>query len=153
MNQQAKKILIASDHAGFELKQYLIYNLTSLNKISIQWEDLGANNYQSVDYPDFANKLIAKIDKTNDLPQGILICGSGQGMAIRANKFSFIRAALCHTGKEAQLARQHNNAQILCIGSRLVEKDIAQNIVTAFFTQKFEKGRHVKRVDKIHIPT
>lgn len=150
-----KKILIASDHAGFDLKQKLIQDNPSL-----PWEDLGTYDTQSVDYPDYAKKLCEKlIEKTGSRPAtedafkaeicGILICGSGQGMAIRANKYPQIRAALCWNEDVARLSRQHNNANILCLGARAVDTATAQKILVAFLSSAFEGGRHSQRVAKL----
>jgi len=150
-----KKILIASDHAGFELKRNFIKNNPHL-----PWEDLGPTDTQSVDYPEFAKKLSEKLislsgtqaateEAFNAGVCGILICGSGQGMAIRANKYPQIRAALCWNEDVARLSRQHNNANILCVGSRAVTSDVAQKILDAFLESKFEGGRHSQRVAKL----
>lgn len=150
-----KKIFIASDHAGFNLKQELIKNNSQL-----PWEDLGPYDTESVDYPDYAKKLCEKlIEKTASFPItedalksgacGVLICGSGQGMAIRANKFPQIRAALCWNEDVGRLARQHNNANVLCMGARAVTGAEAQNILNAFLNSAFEGGRHSQRVAKL----
>lgn len=150
-----KKILIASDHAGFELKQKFIKDNPQL-----PWEDLGTYDTQSVDYPDYAKKLCEKlISATGSLPViedafkaeicGVLICGSGQGMAIRANKFPQIRAALCWNEDVARLSRQHNNANVLCLGARAVDTSTAQKTLTAFLESSFEGGRHSQRVAKL----
>lgn len=150
-----KKILIASDHAGFDLKQKFMKDNPQL-----PWEDLGPHDTQSVDYPDYANKLCEKlIAATGSLPAtedafkaevcGVLICGSGQGMAIRANKFPHIRAALCWNEDVAKLSRGHNNANVLCLGSRAVDSTTAQKILTAYLETSFEGGRHSQRVAKL----
>jgi ribose 5-phosphate isomerase B len=150
-----KKIFIASDHAGFDLKQEFIKN-----NLDLPWEDLGPYDTQSVDYPDYAKKLCEKLlEKTGFLSVtedafkaeacGVLICGSGQGMAIRANKFPHIRAALCWNEDVARLSRQHNNANILCLGSRAVTSVEAQKILTTFLNSPFEGGRHSQRVAKL----
>jgi ribose 5-phosphate isomerase B len=150
-----KKILIASDHAGFELKQEFIKNNPDL-----PWEDLGPTNTDSVDYPDFAKKLSEKlIEMTGSRPVtedafnagvcGVLICGSGQGMAIKANKYPQIRAALCWNETVACLSRQHNNTNVLCLGSRAIPPQEAQKVLKAFLGSAFEGGRHSQRVAKI----
>jgi ribose 5-phosphate isomerase B len=150
-----KKIFIASDHAGFDLKQDFIKNNSQL-----PWEDLGTYDTQSVDYPDYAKKLCEKIiEKTGSTSVtedaftaevcGVLICGSGQGMAIRANKFPQIRAALCWNEDVSRLSRQHNNANVLCLGARAVTGVEAQNILNAFLSTAFEGGRHSQRVAKL----
>ncbi len=139
----AQKILIASDHGGFELKEFLIKELTNLNFSII---DLGCNNSKdSVDYPDFAKKLCKKLK--NEI--GILICGSGIGISIAANRFSNIRAALCQSVKLAALSRMHNDANVLCLGARIISQKTALNITKKFLNTKFEGGRHEKRVAKL----
>lgn len=141
------KVLIAADHAGFELKNQLI-NSKIFHKLNIEIEDLGPQDAQSVDYPDYAKKVAQRVNEDASL-QGILICGSGQGMSITANKFSKVRAALCLDENMASLSRAHNNANILCLGSRLTSFEMAQKIISAFFKTPFEGGRHQTRVDKI----
>lgn len=139
-------ILIASDHAGFELKQYLIENL---QKLGYNLEDLGCDDAgTSVDYSDFANKLCEKIiaKKSN---RGILVCGSGIGISIAANRFKEIRAALCITEEMAELSRKHNDANIICLGARLTEKQVALDLVKKFLATEFEGGRHANRVAKL----
>ncbi len=145
MKSLFKKICIASDHAGFRLKEYTKDFLISKN-ISII--DLGPLNNSSVDYPDFAKKVSSRVkSKKSDI--GILICGSGTGMAISANKMRGIRAALCYNLRSARLSRQHNNANIMCLGSRFTNKSSALKLVTAFLQTKFEGGRHLRRIKKI----
>tara|TARA_Y100000591_G_C21781089_1_gene671095 strand:+ start:671 stop:1108 length:438 start_codon:yes stop_codon:yes gene_type:complete len=140
-----KKICIASDHAGFRLKEYTKDYLISKN-ISII--DLGPLNNSSVDYPDFAKKVSSRVkSKKSDI--GILICGSGTGMAISANKMRGIRAALCYNLRSARLSRQHNNANIMCLGSRFTNKSSALKLIAAFLQTKFEGGRHLRRIKKI----
>jgi len=150
-----KKIFIASDHAGFDLKQKFIQDNPQL-----PWEDLGTHDLQSVDYPDYAQKLCEKLiaatgsrpatdDAFNAEVCGVLICGSGQGMAIRANKYPQIRAALCWNEDVARLSRQHNNANVLCLGSRAVDTITAQKILKAYLESSFEGGRHSQRVAKL----
>lgn len=141
------KVLIAADHAGFDLKTQLIHS-EIFKSLNIEIEDLGPMNNQSVDYPDYA-KLVAKRVNEDVLLQGILICGSGQGMSITANKFPKVRAALCLDENMAMLARAHNNANILCLGSRLSSFELAKKILSVFFKTPFEGGRHQTRVDKI----
>ena len=139
-----KNIFIASDHAGYKLKKYIISKLSKKNKIL----DLGPKSNHSVDYPDFAKKLAKKvaIKKGNF---GILVCGSGMGMAIAANKTKNIRAALCYSVKNTKLSRLHNNANIITLGERLISKSKAINLINVFLTTKFEGGRHLRRVKKI----
>lgn len=139
----AKKIFIAADHAGFSLKKYLITELTKLGYTPV---DLGTDSAEkSVDYPDFAQKLAKKL--TTEF--GILICGSGIGISIAANRFKHIRAALCHNIKLAKLARAHNDANVLCLGARIVKNKAALGITKAFLTSKFEGERHERRVKKL----
>ena len=140
-----KKICIASDHAGFKLKETIKDFLIAKN-ISIF--DLGPMNENSVDYPDFAKKVANRI-KANKSDIGILVCGSGTGMAISANKTKGIRAAVCYNVKSTTLSRLHNNANIISIGSRLTKKNIALKLVSLFLNTKFEGGRHLRRVKKI----
>lgn len=137
------KLLIASDHAGFELKQFLKESCAD-----IDWQDQGCFSKDSVDYPDFADKLCRQVDSSTKV-QGILICGSGQGMSIRANKYQTVRAALCWNVEIAELARQHNAANVLCLGSRFVSNTLAIEILKKFISTEFEGGRHQMRVDKI----
>ena len=140
-----KKVCIASDHAGFRLKES-IKNFLVNQHISII--DLGPINENSVDYPDFAKKVSKRVkSKRSDV--GILVCGSGTGMAISANKTKKIRAAVCYNSKSTILSRQHNNANIIAIGSRLTKKNTALKLVSLFMKTKFEGGRHLRRVKKI----
>ena len=139
------KICIASDHAGYELKEkikdYLIGN-------DVPVIDLGPLTKLPVDYPDYAKKVAKRVLlKRSDA--GILVCGSGTGMAITANKFKGIRAAQCYSKKSTVLSRQHNNANIICLGSRMIKNKEAFNYINFFFKTKFEAGRHKKRVSKI----
>ena len=136
-----KKIFIASDHAGYKLKNSII---SKLKKII----DLGPKSTESVDYPDFAKKLSKKV-ASNKGSFGILICGSGMGMAIAANKTKNIRAALCYSAKNTKLSRLHNNSNVITLGSRLTKKNSALKLIDVFFKTKFEGGRHNKRVKKI----
>ena len=138
-------IPIASDHAGFELKQFVISKLTNFN-----WKDEGCFSADSVDYPDFAHKVATFIAAYPE-EKGILICGSGNGMQMAANKHSNVRAALCWNKEIAALARLHNNANILVMPARFISKEAACEMITAFFETSFEGGRHEKRVNKINL--
>ena len=139
------KIFISSDHAGFSLKNYIFENLKKNNyKIT----NLGPFSDKSVDYPIFAKKL-ASIVARNKTSFGILVCGSGTGMAMVANKVKNIRAAMCYNVKNTKLSRLHNNANIITLGSRLTKKNIAFKCIDIFINTKFEGGRHKKRVNKI----
>ena len=139
-----KKILIASDHAGFKLKKQLIPLIEKKFKLN----DLGPVNDNSVDYPDLALKLSKRISKSKNL-FGILICGSGMGMAMAANKVKNVRAALCYSAKNTKLSRLHNNANIITLGSRLTSKKKAIQLINLFLSTKFEGGRHLRRIKKI----
>ena len=139
-----KKILIASDHAGFKLKKQLIPLIEKKFKLN----DLGPVNDNSIDYPDLALKLSKRISKSKNL-FGILICGSGMGMAMAANKVKNVRAALCYSTKNTKLSRLHNNANIITLGSRLTSKKKAIQLINLFLSTKFERGRHLRRIKKI----
>ena len=138
-------VLIASDHAGFKLKKTLIEELQG----EIKFEDLGPFSESSVDYPDYARKLSKQIDLKKDLI-GVLICGSGIGMSMVANRFKNVRAALCMNNKMSMLARQHNNANILVLGSRLISEQEAIKCLLVFLKTNYEGGRHQARLDKFN---
>jgi len=145
LNSLFKKICIASDHAGFNLKEQIKDYL--INK-SVSIFDIGPYQNKSVDYPDYAKKLAKRIkDKKSDI--GILVCGSGTGMAISANKIQGIRAAVCYNPSSTRLSRQHNNANIIALGSRLTKKSLSLKLVEIFLKTKFEGGRHLRRIKKI----
>ena len=139
------EILIASDHRGFEFKQQIIKFLETQNQIVY---DFGTSGTQSVDYPDYAHKLSHEL-KSNQF--GILICGSGIGMSIAANRHKNIRAALCRNKIDAELSRKHNNANVIVLGSDNTDVTDAIKIVDQFLNTKFERGRHAERVTKINI--
>ncbi len=141
------KIVIGADHAGFELKEHV---KQFLDNEKIIYKDCGTHSSDSVDYPDIAVKVTKLyIEKSYDY--GILICGSGIGMSIVANKIKGIRASLCNTAETARLARLHNNANILCLGGRITEFDQALNIISEFlFTEFSNNDRHKRRINKIH---
>ncbi|MBX2986461.1 MAG: RpiB/LacA/LacB family sugar-phosphate isomerase [Bdellovibrionaceae bacterium] len=141
------KISIAADHAGVELKAALIKALPQ-----IDWNDLGPSNKDSVDYPDYADR-VARLINENPAQKGVLICGSGQGMAMRANKYPQVRAALVFQDETTKLARQHNDANILCLGSRFTDEKTAAQLVRTFLETPFEGGRHSSRVAKVNKPT
>ena len=145
MKKLFKKICIASDHAGYDLKEKIKDYL--INK-SISVIDLGPFSDVSVDYPDFAKK-VAKRLLARKSDAGILICGSGTGMSISANKFKGIRAAQCYSKASTILSRQHNNSNIICLGSRMLKYKEVFKYVMYFLNTKFEQGRHQKRVNKI----
>jgi len=140
-----KKVSLSSDHAGFKLKESI---KTFLIKKKIKVIDLGPQNTDSVDYPDYAKKLARNIiAKKSDM--GILVCGSGTGMAMSANKFKKIRAAVCYNKASTRLSRQHNNANIIALGARLTKRANAIKLVNVFLNTKFEGGRHLRRVKKV----
>jgi len=138
-------IPIASDHAGFPLKQFVISHFSDY-----QWKDAGCYALESVDYPDFAHAVATCISEHPE-EKGILICGSGNGMQMAANKHPHVRAALCWNKDIAALARAHNDANILALPARFISNEEAIEIITAFFETSFEGGRHAKRVEKIGI--
>ena len=140
-----KKIFISSDHAGYKLKEE-IKSLLSKKKISFL--DIGPHNDNRVDYPDFAHKVARRV-KVNKNNIGILVCGSGMGMNIAANRHKNIRAAQCFNLKSTKLSRLHNDANIITLGSRLLSKKLSLSCVIAFLNTKFEGGRHLKRIKKI----
>ena len=140
-----KKIYISSDHAGFKLKEAI---KDYLSKKKMNFQDLGPNNNDRVDYPDFARKVAQKV-KTNKKNVGILVCGSGIGMSIAANRHKNVRAAQCFNLKSTKLSRLHNDANIITLGSRLLKKNIVMNLIRVFLSTKFEGGRHLKRIKKI----
>ena len=140
-----KKIFIASDHAGYNLKSKIINEFSK----KIKFEDLGTNSSsKSVNYPTYAHKLCKKVSKkTNNI--GILVCGTGIGMSMAANKHKKIRAAVCYSVKNSKLSRLHNNANIITLGARLISKNTAFKCIKAFLSTKFDGGRHIIRVKKI----
>ena len=140
-----KKIFISSDHAGFKLKESIKDYLLSKK---IKFEDLGPKNDSSVDYPDYAHKVARRV-KLNKSNVGILVCGSGTGMNIAANKHKNVRAAQCFNLKSTKLSRLHNDANIITLGSRLISKKNALKFISVFLNTKFDGGRHLKRVKKI----
>ena len=140
-----KKIFISSDHAGFRLKEQV---KQYLDKKKINYYDLGPSNDTRVDYPDYAHKVAKKV-KTNKNYVGILVCGSGMGMNIAANRHKNISAAKCFNSKSAKLSRLHKDANIITLGSRILPKNIAFKCVSIFLSTKFEGGRHLKRIKKI----
>tara|TARA_B100000579_G_C22836000_1_gene858791 strand:- start:287 stop:724 length:438 start_codon:yes stop_codon:yes gene_type:complete len=145
LNLIFKKICISSDHAGYNLKEYIKSHFI---KKEIPLIDLGPFETKSVDYPDFAKKIARRVAaKKSEI--GILVCGSGTGMAISANKIKGIRAAVCYNAKSTRLSREHNNANIIALGSRLTKKNEAMKLIKIFIDTKFEGGRHLRRVKKI----
>lgn len=139
------KIFIASDHAGYEAKEEL---KKRLEKDSYDIKDLGTYSDERVDYPDFAHSTCKEVLK-NKNSQGILVCGSGIGMSMTANRYDGIRAALCHNTYSAQMARAHNDANVLCLGGRVNKIDELQEITTVWLKSEFEGGRHQGRIIKM----
>jgi ribose 5-phosphate isomerase B len=136
-----KKIFISSDHAGFKLKEDI---KSHLSKKKLSFQDLGPFNDDRVDYPDYAHKVARKV-KANKSNVGILVCGSGMGMNIAANRHKSIRAAQCFNLKSTKLSRLHNDANIITLGSRLLNKKLALSCVNTFLNTKFEGGRHIEK--------
>lgn len=141
--------MIASDHGGWELKEKIKAQFPM-----IQWIDFGpSSDTSSVDYPDFADKVCEKISSDDTEPRALLLCGSGQGMAMRANKYPFVRAALVWNLESTKLAREHNAANILCLGGRLLDHQLAFQCVQIFLSTPFAGGRHQNRIEKLNKPT
>jgi ribose 5-phosphate isomerase B len=142
--KKIKKVYIASDHAGYPLKELIIKEF--LSKESINFQDLGTNSEKSVDYPKFAKKLCKKINKTS---MGILICGSGIGVSISANRYNHIRASLCHNVNSAKMTRKHNDSNVICLQGRPFVKKKIFAMLNAYFDTEFEEGRHKRRVEQL----
>lgn len=140
------KIAIAADHGGFDLKEDI--KTFTFENLNIEWIDLGTHSNDSVDYPEFGFKMADAI-KQGLVNTGIVICGSGIGISIAANRYDYVRAALCTDVKMAQLAREHNDANVLAMGARVTSKSDAMNIVATFLKTQFEGGRHTRRVNKL----
>src|SRR5215475_3947090 len=140
-----KKVLIASDHAGFNGKEAI---KKTLGEMGVEYEDLGTSSLDSVDYPDYAER-VAKGVASGEAERGILVCGSGIGMEITANKVAGVRAALAWNEETARLARRHNDANIVAVGERTTPQETIDRIVRAFLTTDFEGGRHERRLEKI----
>ena len=141
----SKKIVIGSDHAGFEDKEKI---KRQLEQLGVEYEDVGTNSSESVDYPIFAGKVAEKVSK-GEAEQGILVCGSGNGMQIAANKFRGVRAALAWNEETARLARQHNDANVLSVPARMISPEEVAKVVESFLAAEFEGGRHARRVEEI----
>jgi len=142
---KAERVILASDHAGFKLKEEIKKFLIKKRKKVL---DLGTKNTTSVDYPDYAHHLSKKMMRSKN-QFGILVCGSGTGMSMAANKHKNIRAALCYDTKSTKLCRQHNNANVMTIGARLIKKNVALKCVNTFLRTEFDGGRHLRRIKKI----
>ena len=142
--KKIKKIYIASDHAGFPLKKLIIKEF--LTKKRINFQDLGTNSEKSVDYPNFAKKLCKNINKSS---MGILICGSGIGVSISANRHKHVRASLCHNVNSARMTRKHNDSNVICLQGRPFVKKRIFAMLNAYFDTEFEEGRHTRRVEQL----
>ncbi len=142
------KIAIGVDHGGFSLKEAVC---RYVEQVGYEVVDVGCFSAESVDYPDYASKVVAEID-TARCTRGILICGTGIGMSIKANRSPGIRAALCHDLFTAQMSREHNDANVLCLGARVLEPSLALAIVECWLKTNFIGGRHQRRVDKLTLP-
>jgi len=138
-------IVIASDHAGFELKRHLVLRL---EVSGVRHEDLGVHDETSADYPDLAHALAAAV-AGGRAERGVLVCGTGIGMSMAANRHPGIRAALCHDAFTAEMARRHNDANVLCLGARVLGTGVAEQVLEIFLATPFEGGRHARRVGKI----
>lgn len=140
------KIALGSDHAGYDMKKYLV---ECLKKSSNEIIDCGVYSSDSADYPDYA-KIVCDHVVSREADYGILVCGTGIGISIAANKIKGIRAALCHTEFSARMARMHNNANVLALGGRVIGLDLAVAVADAFLAEKFtQEGRHIRRIDKM----
>jgi ribose 5-phosphate isomerase B len=138
-------IIIGNDHAGVDIKEAII---SFIIEREIDYKNVGSNSNDSVDYPDFAHPVASKVDQ-KEFELGILICGSGNGVAMTENKYDNVRAALCWDEEIAALSRKHNNANILCLPARYVSQEKALNIVEVFINESFEGERHERRINKI----
>ncbi len=144
----SQSVAIASDHAGLELKSVLARELEDLGCAVV---DLGTNGSDSVDYPDYAYAMTAALAE-GKVDTGVLVCGSGIGISMAANRHPGIRAALVHDALGARLARQHNDANVICFGGRMIGTDVAKNCLRIFLETGFEGGRHTRRVEKLNNP-
>jgi ribose 5-phosphate isomerase B len=145
MSDAKEAIAIASDHAGFDLKALLKQELAALGFEPL---DLGTDSGSSVDYPDFADRLAGAL-KDGKAKRGVLICGTGIGISMAANRHRHVRAGVVHDVTSARLTRQHNNANVMCVGARLTGTDVAKDCLRVFLTTDFEGGRHQTRVAKL----
>ena len=139
-------IAIGSDHGGFELKEHIKKHL---DERKLEYKDFGCYDENSVDYPDIAKKVCSAIN-SDEADKGILVCGTGIGISIAANKIDGIRAAHCHDVYSAEMTKRHNNANVICMGGRVIGRELAFKIIDAWLDAEFEGGRHQKRIDKIH---
>lgn len=147
MTAEQNIIPIGSDHGGYDLKKYLI---EKLSKEGFQFKDYGTHSEESVDYPDFIHPIAKAVDRGN-FEKGIVICGSGQGANMTANKYKNVRSALLWDLEQTRLTRMHNDANIIALAGRFIDFDLAVEMIKVFFTTEFEGGRHVLRIDKIPV--
>ncbi len=140
-------IAVGSDHGGFELKNHI---LKHLEENGLEYEDFGCYDENSVDYPDIAERVCRAINN-KECENGILICGTGIGICIAANKINGIRAAHCHDVYSAEMTKRHNNANVICLGGRVIGRELAFKIIDTWLNAEFEGGRHAARIEKIHI--
>lgn len=138
-------VAIAADHAGYELKDLLREEIESMG---FEVLDLGTNGPESVDYPDYGD-AVAEAVAAGRASRALLVCGTGIGMSIAANRHPEVRAALCHNAATARLAREHNDANVLALGARIIDEEVARDCVRVFFTTKYEGGRHARRIAKL----
>lgn len=138
-----KECVIGSDHAGYALKERIKHRFG----VQLQWNDVGTDSEESTDYPEYAHAVANHVESHGSI--GILICGSANGVAMSANKHSGVRAAICWNVEVSELARQHNDANVLCLPARFVSEELAYQIVDRFVNAQFEGGRHQRRVGKI----
>jgi ribose 5-phosphate isomerase B len=141
-------LLVASDHAGFELKEKL---KNRLDRLAVAYQDLGTHSTDPVDYPDFARRVAEAVSR-GEADRGLLVCGSGQGMAMTANRYRGVRAALPFDEETARLSRQHNDANVLALGGRVVDHELAGRMLEVWLNTPFAGGRHQARVTKIEPP-
>jgi ribose 5-phosphate isomerase B len=141
----ALPLVVASDHAGFDLKERL---KASLDRLGVRYEDAGPSSPDAVDYPDYAKKVAARVSR-GEAERGLLVCGSGQGMAMAANRFRGVRAAVPSDEESARLSREHNDANVLALGGRMLDPDRAERILKVWLETPFAGGRHAERVRKI----
>ncbi|MBC8208060.1 MAG: ribose 5-phosphate isomerase B [Desulfobulbaceae bacterium] len=138
------KIAIGADHGGYQLKEKIVAQLIELGH---EVEDVGCFGPESVNYPDYASQVCERIEGAQ-AQRGILICGTGLGMSMAANRYPHVRAALCHESFSARLSREHNNANVLCLGERVTGTELAADIVTVWLATEFAGGRHQSRIEK-----
>lgn len=148
MAGEKRVFAVACDHAGIELKRVL---MAAIEKRGFEVRDLGTNTTDSCDYPDYAHALAAAIER-GEVEQGLLVCGTGVGMSLAANRHAAVRAVVCSEALSARMSRKHNNANVLCLGARVIGQDTALDILDAFLSTDFEGGRHANRVAKINLP-